>query len=175
MKDKKGFGLAETLIASAILSSLVLVFYGVSSSINRNIARTNERSVAALLAQQEMENIKHNKEKNWHDSRSLNANTDSWDSEVVSGSNTNINSCSQWTVTTNPVYVKQICLYRNNANQLPVVTFHNNSSNQEEALAFNQYNNDYLVIVVNLRWNGVVSNSQYTLSGIITNWQSSLL
>ncbi len=173
--QKAGFGLAETLIASAILATLVLVFYGVSSSINRNTARANERSGAALIAQQELENIRYNKDKNWNDSRAIDSAVANWDQNVLSYAGVNINRCSNWSPVTDTVYEKRVCIYRNSDNSLPFLSFQNSNSGNTEELEHNQYKDDYLLIEVDIKWNGVVNNSQYSLSSIITNWQPAVL
>lgn len=66
---KRGFGIAETLIASMIIASLVLSFLGITNVINHAAQLSYQQSVAADLAQRRIEEMRYRVEGAWNNSR----------------------------------------------------------------------------------------------------------
>lgn len=62
---RKGFGIAETLLSSVIIASLMLGFVGIMAAVSHLGQLNYRRAVAADLAQQKVEEIRYQIESNW--------------------------------------------------------------------------------------------------------------
>ncbi|MDO8471729.1 MAG: hypothetical protein Q7S64_01075 [bacterium] len=172
-RSQPGFGLVETLIASVIVATLVLTFYGISSAVTNNVALANERATAANLAVEGLELAR-----SWRDAGSKN-------SRVVTGPN--VTDVENWDeiIQTNKslpaqvgptnilldgiTYTRKIEFFQDAAHTLPRLAYQDNANNWQ-TLAVTDYQVDYWQVMVTVTWPGRVSGNSYVISSYLTNW-----
>lgn len=172
-RTRPGFGLVETLIASVIVATLILTFYGISTAVNNNVGLANERATAANLAVEGLELAR-----SWRDSGSKNSRTvtganvgtiDNWDEIIeknkllpaqVGPTNIELDGLT---------YARKIEFWRGVAHPLPRLAFRDDANNWQ-ALGVTTYQDDYWQVVVTVTWPGRVSGNSYVISSYLTNW-----
>lgn len=168
MIRQKGFGLAETLIASVLLAFLAVSFFALNSSIRTNIKVGNARAVAAELAQQELENLRFQVGKSWNESRKVPTGTasqaGSWD-EALNG----VSTGSQNIATIDGVVYSRIYSVRETTSLLP------NIKQGSSTVGINDIAEVARRVKVKINWSDGSRARSYELYGLITDWRPGLL
>lgn len=171
-RTRPGFGLVETLIASVIVATLILTFYGISTAVSNNVGLANERATAANLAVEGLELAR-----SWRDSGSKNSRTvsgpnvgviDNWD-EIIR-TNRSLPSSGPTNVELDGLtYVRKIEFFHDGSHPLPRLAFRDDANNWQ-TLTASDYQADYWQVVVTVTWPGRVSGNSYVISSYLTNW-----
>ena len=160
---KVGFGIAETLIASMILSLLAVAFYALNLTVQQNILLTTERAQAAAIAQQELEGLQYDVEHAWKDS---DLNHKSWDTYLED----KINNINKENITDK--FSRQFDSYLSDPavyNRLPKL------KQGTTDITSNNLSNVVRPVKVIISWQDGSRVRQYILYGLLTNWQPGLL
>lgn len=170
---KTGFGLVETLIASVIVATLVLTFYGISAAVNNNVALANERATAANLAVEGLELAR-----SWRDRGSKNSRTvtgtnvgviNDWD-EIIRANKSLPAQAGPTPISLDGLtYVRKIEFFHDTSHPLPRLAFLDDANNWQTLTAAS-YQDDYWQVVVTVTWPGRVSGNSYVLTSYLTNW-----
>lgn len=171
----RGFGIAETLIASTIIATLVLAFMGITTVINRSAVLANQQAVAADLAQHRIEVLRWFVETNWNNSRLQTTQvvaTNEWAQNVQS-------DLSPLTLTVGgitysaKVTVEPVLDGESISARLPIYA-RNAAGNLVQAQA-HETDPLYRRVHVDVTWSDGGSPRSYSLETVFTNWREGIL
>jgi len=166
---KRGFGIAETLIASTIIASLVLAFLGITNVISHSAQLGYQQSVAANLAQRRIEEMRALVERAWNNSRqSTEVLTDAeWAQPVTS--DTVPQAVSLGGIT----YSTQVTV-NSETGALPNLKVKNESGAYDLAPA-SVADSLYKLVRVDVTWSEGTVSRAYSLETVLTNWREGVL
>lgn len=166
---KKGFGIVETLIASAIIMVILFALTSAGRAAIRSNQYFQERAQATFLAQEGLELTRQIRDTYWIDQD----NTTNWETfSSMIGSDRSLNfSEGRYSLVSTPgidtttlagiKYTRTISFA---ANSIPddVISLHANDNSVHNAVK----------VTVRINWNSTLSNSKsISLSEVLTNWR----
>lgn len=172
----RGFGIAETLIASTIIATLVLAFMGITTVINRSAVLSHQQAVAADFAQHRIEVLRWFLETKWNDSRekttlALGGITD-WapkPQDYLAPLTLTIGGITYTAI----VKVDRNLEDENISARLPIYA-RNAAGNYEQAQS-GDTDPLYRRVHVDVTWNDGGSPRSYSLETVFTNWREGIL
>lgn len=172
----RGFGLVETLIASLIISMLILTFYGISSAVTNNVRLANERATAAHFAEEGLELVSYWRTQSSVDSRNINgpnvSSANSWDAAILAHKNVN-NVVESSVKKLNGIdYTREVTVTNAASTSLPRVSAKQDVTGTWQNLSHSDYANQYWYVTAKVTWPGRVTGNTYTITSLLTNWQS---
>lgn len=167
---KRGFGIAETLIASTIIASLVLAFMGITNVINHAASLSYQQSVAADLAQQRIEIARAQVERAWNNSR---ATTDPISDAEWAQFVTNDSTPQESDPIDGIVYSTKVTI-THEFSDLPPLYAANETGSYVTGSASNAVSL-YRKVHVDVAWDDGGAQRSYALETVITNWREGVL
>lgn len=151
LSSKPGFGLVETLVASVILATLILTFYGISAAVGNNMAISNERATAAHLAVEGLEKVRY-----WRDAAAKDSQVNNWSSVILANQSS-------------PGVVNYEVIQLNGQVFTRTVTISNAA--QVALPRIEAQAEDYLLVKATVTWPGRLTGNSYSATTYLTNWQ----
>lgn len=166
---KRGFGIAETLIASTIIAALILSFMGITTVMSHAAQLSYQQSVAANLAQRRIEGMRFAVERAWTNSRHT---TDTvtpadWAQSVVS-------DVSPQVAALNGINYSTKVTVDNNFGDLPALYAARESGTYVTASTSDAVSL-YRRVHVDVTWTDTGAARSYSLETVVTNWREGVL
>ncbi len=188
MSRRRAFGLAETLIASAIIAMVLIGLYGISASAARSAQIQSARVTAAALAEAVIDNVRYERELYW---RGITGGANpgrtadgfwtylSGKGPVVSGNSLNWASAqSGWTDLVSVSGYTQSLTVQKDASAIAGNLTYMDGSGVSQSIDSSQaasVASSLLKVTATVVWSGPTGDETYVLSTYLTDWLGGML